>query len=304
MSWTFSNPFSPGRKMVVLTDVFTCRGAMHKADNIPNQDSSFVLNFPGQSLPWASSPNPLGWRTTADGIHVVGVFDGHGEHGHIASKIACETARETLERLLFTEYKDATMEDYVRLTFETIANKVESEPCGRDSGATGSIVVVHDSTFVIGHVGDSCALVVSKPGPLRAPVARHMTTLHRLVNEEERERIVNAGGIVVNGYVIDKETRKKGMSVTRALGDVDMQKNGCISTPEVGAFPLQATDVAIIVASDGLWDAEGLVMEDVFAAAGKVKGNAVLLNEVLSKLAERSGPVDDCTIASMVFLRQ
>ncbi len=46
-----------------------------------------------------------------------------------------------------------------------------------------------------------------------------------------------------------------GIAVTRSFGDVDMAVNGCISEPEIKTIALSKRDRAIVIATDGLWDA-------------------------------------------------
>jgi len=83
-----------------------------------------------------------------------------------------------------------------------------------------------------------------------------------------------------------------------------MHQFGCISEPEVKEFALSEHDVAIVLASDGLWDAEGVVVGDVLKAAtlSNRKEPRNLCEALLKKARSGGGPSDDCTIACMTFV--
>lgn len=283
----------------MVSDAVTTVGTLHVGDNTPNQDASFTMICPGARL--ASKKGDPG-KATTNGIYGVGVFDGHGDDGHTASAIACKLAKETLTRLFTSDYKHGKIDHYLRLTFEIMSNALDEHPCSEDSGTTATIAIVYDSEVVIAHCGDSCGLVVSATGSAAArPRARYVTPMHRTAYETEAERIRKAGGLVMEGYVVDKETKRKGIAVTRTLGDRDMHKNGCTSCPEIYSMRLLPTDTAIVLASDGLWDCEGVLVRDVLTAVSDCEYDPVILNQSLLRLATATGPSDDCTIGSLVF---
>lgn len=285
----------PRRKFDITAEVTTVTGSLHENDQVPNQDRAFRLLFPGKRL---AAKKGIPGLASCDGIFVMGVFDGHGEEGHKASALACSFAQETLQKLFSSDYKDGNMQDYLRLTFELMSNLLFKDSCSDDSGTTATIAILYDSELVIGHVGDSCGIVISKNGYSR-PNARHVTPMHRTIYPTEASRIESAGGLIIDGYVVDKETRRKGISVTRTLGDRDMHKNGCIAVPDIHVLRLDSNDICIILATDGLWDVEGLVVRDVLTAAQE--HDALVINQLLLNQAMKSGPKDDCTIATMTL---
>lgn len=291
---------TPARKQFTVTaDTVTKTGALHESDKIPNQDMSFTMLQPRSRL--AAKKGPPGPATT-QGIYSVGVFDGHGDDGHTASKIACDVAKKTLRRLFECDNEHGKIEDYLRLTFQLMSNELNAHPCSIDSGTTATIAVVYDSEIVIAHCGDSCGLVISASGAAaRKPQARHVTDMHRPESFDERQRIEAAGGLVMEGYVVDKVTKRKGIAVTRTLGDRDMHKSGCTSEPVISTLQLQPTDTAITLATDGLWDCEGVVVQDVMDAVKAGDLDPTHINQSLLDTAAATGPSDDCTIATLVF---
>lgn len=283
----------------VASDAVTTIGSLHVSDKTPNQDASFTMMFPGARL--ASKKGNPG-KATVNGIYGVGVFDGHGDDGHTASEIACKLAKETLSRLFTSDYEHGKVDHYLRLTFEIISNALDAHPCSEDSGTTATIAIVYDSEIVIAHCGDSCGLVVSASGSAATrPKARYVTPMHRTAYEREAQRIKKAGGLIMEGYVVDKVTKRKGIAVTRTLGDRDMHRNGCTPLPEIQVVKLLPTDTAIVLATDGLWDCEGVLVRDVLHAVSDGQYDPVRINQTLLNIATATGPSDDCTIGALVF---
>lgn len=98
---------------------------------------------------------------------------------------------------------------------------------------------------------------------------------------------------------------RKGISITRTLGDNDMSVNGCISEPELSTLKLAHKDEAIVIASDGLWDAYRVNTRSVAQAVDESQGNPELAADRLVRSAGMSStnrPLDDCTIV-VVALR-
>lgn len=282
----------------ITTSEVTKTGALHEKDGVPNQDASFSLMWPGKRLATPKGRRPA---ATANGIFAIGVFDGHGDDGHTASKIASEVAQQTLSRLFTSSYNKGKVEDYLKLTFEVMSNRLDEHACAVDNGTTATIAIVYDSVVVIAHCGDSCGLLISSQNDSARARSRHVTPMHRPSLELEAERIKVAGGLIVEGYVVDKETKKKGIAISRTIGDRDMHKNGCISVPEIETLPLEPTDIAIVIASDGLWDCEGLTVRNALEAVKTGNFDPAMINRLLLNYALPSGPSDDCTIATMVF---
>lgn len=82
-----------------------------------------------------------------------------------------------------------------------------------------------------------------------------------------------------------------------------MQGYGCISEPHVQQLQLSKNDCAIILASDGFWDHEGLELEQVVKIVARLKRRRP--KEICEKLLEMARshgePTDDCTIACLTL---
>lgn len=89
------------------------------------------------------------------------------------------------------------------------------------------------------HCGSTCV-----------PSAHALSVDHKPNSKEERQRIENAGGVVVWAG-----TWRVGgvLAVSRAFGDRPL-KRYVIATPEIKEETLKDEDEFLILASDGLWD--------------------------------------------------
>mmetsp|Transcript_16337 Transcript_16337/g.28569 ORF Transcript_16337/g.28569 Transcript_16337/m.28569 type:complete len:522 (-) Transcript_16337:139-1704(-) len=140
---------------------------------------------------------------------------------------------------------------------------------------------------------------------------------HRVSNPVEKQRILECGGLIQGDYVVDRDDTFKVISVTRSLGDVDMQASGIISEPEISYRKLHAeSDSFLILASDGLWDAHGHihpkeVVNQIVNASSFMSDQPVPVTssesarEICSsiiRLAGDFGPLDDCSIIFVCFL--
>ncbi|KAJ1431026.1 phosphatase 2C-like domain-containing protein [Ochromonadaceae sp. CCMP2298] len=172
------------------------------------------------------------------------------------------------------------------------------------SGCTG-VVAVYDgrrNRFTVASVGDSMC-VLSRSG-----IAVMLNKMHRVDNEEEKERVIRAGGTIVNHRVNGL------LAITRAFGDTQFkaerdeqnptmsQNDLVISRPEIHSEVITPMTEFAVVASDGLWDvmtAQAAVTfvrrrinehRDLEAAARE------LTNEALKR-----GSVDNVTALIMTF---
>jgi len=114
-----------------------------------------------------------------------------------------------------------------------------------DSGCTATVALVHrtstDVTLHVANVGDSRAVVVSD-------TARRVSTDHRATDAAEVRRVTQDGGCVRHGRVGGR------LSVSRSLGDHHLKSAGLSCVPDVCSLSV-CKDRALLIASDGLWDA-------------------------------------------------
>lgn len=116
------------------------------------------------------------------------------------------------------------------------------------SGCTCTIALTHRQgstlTLHVANVGDSRAVLL---GPHRA---RRLSVDHRASDPTEARRVAQEGGMVRHGRVGGQ------LSVSRSLGDHHLKSSGVSCVPDVCGVDVNVTeDHALVVASDGLWDA-------------------------------------------------
>jgi serine/threonine protein phosphatase PrpC len=199
-----------------------------------------------------------------NGAALFAVFDGHGTDDYAAC--ASDTLhKKILESQLFKggRYQEAIRAGFAaedRLLMEHMTNK---------GGSTSTVVVIVGSELYIGHLGDSRAVLAIQDKPLgRVPQtadhdlpvrAQRVSRDHRPDDPDERRRIIEAGGVVVQGRVIGKESA---INMSRALGDFDFKlprnearADFISSKPYVPeAIKLTPECRFIVLGSDGLWD--------------------------------------------------
>jgi len=178
-----------------------------------------------------------------------GVYDGHG------GRQAADYCEAKLHEVVLGELR-ATRQGGALLTDENVAQSIARAFHRVDDqlrlvgawrcGCTATVALVHKTPgeirLHVANVGDSRGVSVdSSHGDWR--VSRD----HRPTDIDEVRRIEAEGGFVTRGRVAGQ------LSVSRALGDHALKSSGVTWRPHI--CTRDAThDVALILASDGLWD--------------------------------------------------
>ncbi|MEW5300300.1 MAG: hypothetical protein WDW36_003240 [Sanguina aurantia] len=203
-------------------------------------------------------------------LHMMAVFDGHRGAGaadyaeaHLTAVLGacCATADSPTAALkqafiqLEAGYRDVWQaERDARLL---LGRAEASFP-----GCTAVAALIVGSRLYVANCGDSRAVLCQSYRSLA------MSRDHTAALQDERERIVAAGGAVSwqhNGWRIGKS----GLQVSRCLGDFDVKGGGVTAEPEVMSMQLTGQDYFLVLATDGLWDvlrneqAVGLVFDTV-----------------------------------------
>jgi serine/threonine protein phosphatase PrpC len=109
-------------------------------------------------------------------------------------------------------------------------------------GNTATVIFIDDKNLYCGNVGDSRAVIVYEEN------VANISYDDNCKDEKEKERILKEGGII-------KNQKLNGiLSITRAIGDFDLKKNGLICIPHLNKREICYNDKFVIVASDGIWD--------------------------------------------------
>jgi serine/threonine protein phosphatase PrpC len=181
-----------------------------------------------------------------------------------------------------------------------------------NSGCTATVTLLQrrqggGSRLFVANVGDSRAVLVSSGSGGTA--CQRLSTDHRANDASEARRVSDEGGFVRHGRVGGQ------LSVSRSLGDHHLKEAGVSCIPDVCVRDLAPGDQALVIASDGLWDAlndsdAGQVLEGSLASAkakgqGGPQGIAEWLRESCAKdfvnYAKEHGTRDNI-LAVVVFL--
>lgn len=200
----------------------------------------------------------------AKDTRIYGVFDGHGENGHLVSR----RSRDNFPHFIVsTNIK-------MDLAFNMMHNDLTaSEIDVRCSGATCVIAVLQSGKVTVYNAGDSRA-VLGRRTQNGAITAQPLSNDHKPDRPEERKRILSCGGhlgcrqVLVNQgnrgpvsmpvgpcrvwYQHRGETL--GLAMSRSLGDAVVHKFGVSAEPEAIEHVLDDNDDFLILATDGVWD--------------------------------------------------
>ena len=164
------------------------------------------------------------------------VYDGHG-----GAAVADRAATE-LHPLVFQALADGRHPaDALREAFDQLDQRTIDPDCG----STAAVALLTSEELVTAHVGDSRVMRVG------ASSAEGLTLDHRIDAAAERARVLRMGAQLDPPYVV---RAGHGLMVTRSLGDRWFRSVGVIAEPEVGHHAIHPDDVAIALATDGIWD--------------------------------------------------
>lgn len=236
-----------------------------------NQDDFFVL--------------PI--ATEGDVPHyAVGVFDGHGEFGHVASSLARMAFMEKFES--FAKSGGGKLlnhhslgESLVKQLFEHTSRVIDSYACDLSkSGSTAVVCLVSPERVIGGWIGDSRAIVgITEPLILDDEAATQSEETLLMINRvmvpltrdhkpdplrcpSEANRVTRAGGRI-DRLATDargrptgpfrlflKDRWTPGLAVSRSFGDHIAQEAGLVSMPEIQTLPLLSRNSIQIRSTD------------------------------------------------------
>ena len=231
--------------------------------------ASTVLGHDDQHAPplvaGAASSGLRGWRLSMEDavVHellspqlgVFAVLDGHG--GPYCSQWGAEELPQRLRHLAAsletTEEGDEAW--YIAQKLSEVVRQMDADlrSCGRPAWACGTTLVsllVTRRSLTVANVGDSRAVLC------RSGIALPLSRDHKPKVSAERERILHAGGFIVDGRV------NGDLSLSRALGDfrhkcvanLPPSKQPVSAEPDVRSTKRLRSDHFLLLACDGVWD--------------------------------------------------
>ena len=290
--------------------------------------SFYALTQPGTKGGYSKQNQDSYVTLSTNNMDIFGVFDGHGEFGHIISNYISTyltnhfTKSQTAENFSknFTQSALVTHltqrnSEYIKNLYRSLEKSLEKQPglsfpnCNY-SGSTCVVVFVIGKTIITANAGDSRAILVTNGDII--PLSRD----HKPNLKDEHERITLMNGRVerVNPFcgpfrVWVKNQDYPGLAMSRSIGDFVAESIGVICEPEVSIIDLSESKSeakAIVIGSDGVWEFlsnervrtiinEHYGKRDAIGAAKDIKNYA-------KKLWEINGDIsDDITVVVIYF---
>jgi len=125
----------------------------------------------------------------------------------------------------------------------------EIKEMARNEGCTVCVALLVKDKVYVASAGDSRCVIVSKGG------VHPLTEDHRPLDDNERMRIINAGGEIIRGRV------NGNLNLSRAIGDLDYKANDTlsrseqliISNPDIRTWDISNDDQFLVIGCDGIW---------------------------------------------------
>ena len=161
--------------------------------------------------------------------------------------------------------------------------EVEQATADAECGSTAAAFWLAGAALTTAHVGDSRVVRVGRTE------VEALTRDHRIDAPDERARVLSMGARLDPPYVVRGD---HGLMMTRSLGDRWFRPVGVVAEPEIGRHAVRAGDVAVVAATDGLWDVLGL---DDAARVVRAGATAAATARALVDAALERGATDNVT---------
>lgn len=226
------------------------------------------------------------------------IYDGHGgtqASDHCEAQLH-EVLISEIRAVLREQRKGASLGDQaVSDALTRVFHRVDEQLKTMGSfnlGTTATVALVQRSAgglkTHVANVGDSRAIAIGRKGFCR------LSQDDRATDPSEVLRVQQAGGFVSRGRVAGV------LAVSRALGDHALKRSGVSWRPHVSVRESD-TDIALVIASDGLWD----TLEDVEVTAtvnqSRKEGTMEHVAQRLVQDAQRRGSSDNITCIVALF---
>jgi serine/threonine protein phosphatase PrpC len=215
------------------------------------------------------------------------IYDGHG------GSLAVDYVVQNLHNVVYNELKavkhgsatsDARVAQALQRSFVQVDDQLKLEGAWK-CGSTATVALLHKVDrglkLHLANVGDSTAVLIDAFGQ-----GHKVSVDHRPSDMKEVLRIEAEGGFVsrcrVNGQ----------LGVSRALGDHWLKTSGVTGMPSIAMRDV-TQDVALVIASDGLWDALQIADVAILLEERIMQMSAERLADMLVRAAQRAGSTDN-----------
>eukprot|EP01082_Thalassiosira_pseudonana_P002820 g3269.t1 g3269 contig12:1746319-1747971(+) len=264
-----------------------CGYKVNVGGKTPNQDRSIIVQFALDATVEGTNPSD----TTKEAL-LAGIFDGHGEQGHVVSHyIALELPRVFADKMRQVEIKQSAQQDHnddtIRQAFKEAFQEVDdNEPVKGTGGSTASVIFYPGtgSKLYLANVGDSTIILARRSKSMGESTIVKQNRKDKPHLEDERKRIESAGGQVfippslsmqhdASDYGPQESSRllipvggqQMALAMSRSIGDFDGKSVGLIAEPTVEIFEVNEyytnnnigaddSEWFVVIASDGMYD--------------------------------------------------
>ena len=306
----------PSNNNIIISSMVTKAGICDEKEK-ENQDSNLIIE-----------------NLFFENFNIYGIFDGHGNNGHLISKYISNFMKDYYNDKL-NYYLDEN--DKNNLFTEKITNiflknhqqiikncsfsldQEINENIDYDisqSGSTSIMTFLMGDTLVCSNVGDSqCYLFNCSSKDLWT--FESLSKQHLPSDEEEKKRILENGGDIHPYYdengifegpdrVYAKGKIYPGLCMSRTIGDLEAKKIGVISEPNIIVKKIDNNSKFLVIGSDGLWDV--IKPYDIIRMArplfnkGDIEGVCqILMKKAIQQWDKNKEERDDITII-VVFI--
>ena len=207
-----------------------------------------------------------------EGFNLFGVFDGHGQHGHLVSEFCrdyfikrityfgelCKQNNLKTPESIYDELK-RTKFSYIKDTFSNAdleMSKQKNFDCNL-SGAACNITFQFNKFIICASLGDCRGIITEEKDNSKLAIFK-LSTDHKPNLPGELNRINLCGGMVdtkTNYPKIYKvDSNYPGLTISRSLGDLEAKKIGVISKPQIVEYTLHHYTKYLIICSRGVWE--------------------------------------------------
>ena len=301
---------------IIISSILTKAGICDEQEKI-NQDSHLIIE-----------------NLFFQNFNIYGIFDGHGDNGHLISKYISDfmisfynnklnyflnendknnVSTEEITKIFLKNY-DKIIKNGSLLLDQEINTKINYDIS--QSGSTSIMVFLLDDILICSNVGDSqCYLFKCSSQDLWT--YESLSILHLATDENEQKRIIENGGEIHPYYeengifegpdrIYAKNQIYPGLVMSRTIGDLEAKKIGVISDPDIILKKIDNNSKFLVIGSDGLWDVikpyDIIRMARPFFNKGDIEGvSNILMKKAVNQWKKNNEERDDITII-VVFI--
>ena len=235
-------------KIINITSSFITKAGIDDKKEKINQDSYLILEKLFENI-----------------LNIYGIFDGHGKNGHLISSLLSTFLSQYLKNKDNYCLEKKTNEDFIRKIIAELDLKAnESNFDLQFSGTTCLLLFLFEDYIICSNIGDSMCVLFNCSNEDRWTYDI-ISKIHKPDIQSEKDRVLLNGGVIHPYYdelgifegpnrVYVKGKTYPGLSLTRSIGDLEAEKIGIISEPDIIIKKKDSTCKYLVLGSDGLWD--------------------------------------------------